>query len=344
MMDILTDLDPRSNYSMTKLQLIFTAWVMSAPFERRRRVSITNGRVEEDDYTKQSIYSMLYSIYRSIGEAPSDKGIPYELTFNTWGYAWPEGWGEAPNSGADPQRFGKNAYTGLYQFDEVERYVAEREGRVHVIEMGCGTGGGADHVCRNVLPRCTYNAIDMQQSAIDTCMGKFVSGLGGRLMGTRADCTDLPIVNEIADIVAVCETHVTAVSGVCEKEDQEFFNSAHRVLKPGGLMVWGNVIPDPTWKPCFDYLDSIGMELLEVRDVTSEAVTARDEDKARVKAYVDFALNKFAGFRIPIFGPIRKKEAEIAVKNFYRDPGTNLYDDMKTLVDTYKVVLLRKSA
>ncbi|MBZ0116802.1 MAG: class I SAM-dependent methyltransferase [Sandaracinaceae bacterium] len=343
-MDIFTKLAPTSEYSDTTLQLIIAAWVMSAAFERRHKVSLASGHVAEADYEKQSIYSLLYALYRSVGTVRSDTGAPYELTFNTWGYAWPEAWGSAPVPKDDPQRFGKNAYTGLYQFDRVRELVGARDGRVHVVEMGCGTGAGADHVCENVLPECTYEAVDMQEAAIRTCNRKFSPRHGGRLLGLRADCQALPMDDAVADIVAVCETHVTDQGGVVDEEDRRFFRSARRVLRPGGLMVWGNVIPDTTWQPCFDYLASIGMRLVEVRDVTNEAVTARLEDRARVQAFVDQAIDKFAGFRIPWLGRRRAREAELAMKNFYRDPGTNLYNDMFTFADTYKVVLLEKQA
>ena len=77
------------------------------------------------------------------------------------------------------------------------------------------------------------------------------------------------------------------MAGTCTDEDERFFQTAKRLLKPGGFLVWGNAIPTSTWQPCFDYLESIGMKIVEVRDVTKEAVLARDEDKARVDAYVD---------------------------------------------------------
>ena len=103
----------------------------------------------------------------------SETGERYEFTFNTWGYAWPESWGPSPIRKDDPQRYGKNAYTGLFQFDAVKKYVAERDGKVHVVEMGCGTGAGAHHICNHVLPKCTYEAVDMQEAAIRTCRRKF---------------------------------------------------------------------------------------------------------------------------------------------------------------------------
>lgn len=341
-MDILTSLKNETDYSTTQLQLIFGAWVLSGLFETNGKVSIENGDIKEDDYDKKSIYSLLYSLYRAMGVVKSDTGEPYEFTFNTWGYAWPEEWGTRPTLATDPQRFGRNAYSGLFAFGQVKEYVRKRNGKVHVVEMGCGTGAGAYHVCMNVLPECTYEAVDMQQAAILTCERKFVPQASGRLVATCADCTEVPIADEVADIVAVCETHVTEHGGKVSAEDKLFLGQIKRLLKPGGYLVWGNAIPDNTWQPCFDYLASIGMRVIEVRDVTKEAITARDQDAQRAIAYVDQCCEKFWGFRIPYLGHKRRMQAEIALKNFYRHPGTHLYTNMVDRTDTYKVVLVQK--
>jgi ubiquinone/menaquinone biosynthesis C-methylase UbiE len=344
-MDIFTNLSEQTTYSMPKLQGIITAWVMSGAFENGNgKVSTHNGHVEEADYTKQSIYALLYSLYRSVGTVKSELGVPYEFTFNTWGYAWPQAWGPAPSGPDDPQRFGRNAYTGLYHFQAIKDLVKKRDGLVHIVEMGCGTGAGADHVCASVLPRCTYEAVDMQLAGVTTCRKKFVPRHSHRLVATRADATNLPIADEVADIVAVCETHVTDQGEVMTEEDRKFFRSAKRILKPGGFLTWGNAIPDRAWKPCFDFMESIGLRIVEVCDVNEEAVRARDEDAPRIQAYIDQALAKFGALKIPVLGPKKKIEAELAMKNLCRDPGTRLYDDMKTRGDTYKVVLAQKTA
>jgi len=343
-MDILTALNEKKAYSTPELQLIITAWVLSKPFEGKKKISTANGDVAEGDYNKQSIYSLLYSLYHSVGTVRSQYGTPYEMTFNTWGYAWPEAWGPSPILASEPQRFGRTAYSGLYHFKQVRDYVKARNGKVHVVEMGCGTGAGAHHVCMNVLPECTYVAVDMQQAAIDTCRRKFVPELGGRLVATRADATQTPIESGSADFVAVCETHVTEMPGHATDEDRRFFATAFRLLKPGGYMVWGNAIPESTWKPCFDCLESVGFKLIEVCDVTKEAVLARDLDKGRADAFVQQCLQRFAGFRVPMLGPARRLEAQLAMENFYRNPGTNLYNNMVDGTDTYKVVLLQKPA
>jgi ubiquinone/menaquinone biosynthesis C-methylase UbiE len=343
-MDILTALNPETQYSLGKLQVIFGAWVASAAFDRGGKVSLDNGDIDESDYTKQSIYALLYSVYREIGTVKDEYGEPYEFTFNTWGYDWPETWGAPPTHDRHPQRFGKNAYSGLFNFAAVKEYVAERDGKIHIVEMGCGTGAGAHHVCQEVWPECTYLAVDMQGAAIQTCNRKFVPELNGRLKTNHGDVTKLDIEEGSADFVVICETHVTEHAGQVTGEDAAFFGKVLSTLKPGGFLVWGNAIPDNTWQPCFDHLESIGMKQVQVHDVTEQAVRARDLDEPRAEAYVEQCLDKFYGFRVPVLGKIRRRQAEQALKNFYRHPGTNLYENMKDGTDSYRVALFQKTA
>jgi SAM-dependent methyltransferase len=346
-MDIFTKLDRTTVYSKNQMQLILGAWVMSDLATRANgggsKIQVDSGHVEESDYNKTSIYSLLYSLYRSMGDVKSDTGERYEFTFNTWGYAWPKDVSDRGSRWkADPQVFGRNAYAGLYEFDAVQESIKAKNGKVHIVEMGCGTGAGAHHICTNVLPECTYEAVDMQRAAIETCRRKFVKDLKGRLTATWSDATQLDIASSTADMIAVCETHVTEHAGECGDEDQRFFKTAYRILKPGGFLVWGNAIPESTWQPCFDFLQSIGMKLVEVRDVTDLAVEARDIDKARIDVYVEQCLETFHGFKIPMLGSKKRVEAEMAMKNFCRHPGTNLYKNMQTRKDTYKVVCFQK--
>jgi ubiquinone/menaquinone biosynthesis C-methylase UbiE len=343
-MDVFTALDPRTEYSSTQLQLIVGAWVLATPFERKTKVAINNGDVAEEDYDKRSIYSLLYSIYRTMGTVPSEVVAPYEFTFNTWGYAWPDTWGREPTAPSDPERFGKNAYTGLFQSKVVSDYIEQHDGRVHIVEMGCGTGAGAFHLMKNVLPNCTYEAFDMQEAAIRTSNRKFVPQLQGRLKATRSDTTKLALEDGIANLVVVCETHVTEMAGRVTEEDEKFFRTAFRLLKPGGMLVWANAIPDSTWQLCFSFLESLGMTMVEVHDVTQEAIAARDQDKRRADEYVEQVLNRMWGFRIPGLGARKRVQARQAMLNFYRNPGTRLYDRMVERIDTYKVVCFQKPA
>lgn len=341
-MDVLTALSNKSDYSKTQLQLIVGAWVVGGLVEGKQKIDLKNGDVSEDDYDKQSIYSLLYALYRSMGNVRAGTGELYEFTFNTWGYTWPTAWGLAPIAPSDPQLMGKNAYAGLYHFDLAREYIKARDGKVHIVEMGCGTGAGAHLICSSILPSCTYEAVDMQQAGINSCRRKFVPELNGRLVATCGDATELTIPDGSADFVAVNETHVTEMAGRTTDEDARFFRTAHRLLKPGGFLVWGNAIPASTWKPCFELLESIGLKVLEVCDVTKEAIKARNEDKARIDSYVEQIISTFHGFKIPRLGSRRGAMANVALKNFSRNPGTRLYDNMVDGTDTYKVVLVQK--
>ena len=101
-MDVFTALNPGTEYSKTQLQLIIGAWVLATPFERKAKVSLNNGDVAEEDYDKRSIYSLLYSLYRTVGKVKSEEGEPYEFTFNTWAYKWPDAWGDKPTDRERP--------------------------------------------------------------------------------------------------------------------------------------------------------------------------------------------------------------------------------------------------
>lgn len=343
-MDVLTALSSQSNYSKSQLQFILAGWVLAGAVEGEQKISLADGDVAEESYDKASLYSLLYALYRVMEGARTEHGVPYDFTFNTWGYAWPAAWGADPVSSTDPQRFGRTAYTGLYHFPDVRAYLAGRGGKVHVTELGCGTGAGAHHVCSQVLPDCTYEAVDMQQAAIATCERKFVGELKGRLTATCSDVTRLDRAASSSDIIAVNETHVTEMVGVVTEEDERFFGKAYQLLKPGGYLVWGNAIPDATWDPCFKLLERLGFVIREANDVTAEAVRARDLDKARIDAYVAQCIDAFHAFKVPVLGSRRRAQADVALKNFARNPGTRLYQNMVDGTDTYRVLVAEKLA
>jgi hypothetical protein len=50
------------------------------------------------------------------------------------------------------------------------------------------------------------------------------------------------------------------------------------------------------------------------------------------------------GFRIPHLGIKKRLEARQAMLNFYRNPGTRLYDRLVEGTDSYKVVCFQKQA
>lgn len=169
-----------------------------------------HGGVDEDDYDKSSIYSILYSLYSELGETLTTldgKKERYEFTFNTWGVAeegevYPNLEAEKSKSfkedivptlvpdiipSEDPQKHGKASYSWFIKSPMVREAMAraEKEGRpLKIVEIGCGTGAGANWLSTKVFPNSHYTAIDMQKAAIQTCQKKHGSA--------KLDCVHLP--------------------------------------------------------------------------------------------------------------------------------------------------------
>ena len=116
-------------------------------------------------------------------------------------------------------------------------------------------------------------------------------------------------------------------------EDKKVFDELIRILKPGGFFCWGNVIPDKTWKPCMDYLAK-HLTLLQSTDFTKEAIIARDLDKDRVEQYCKSIKDYLWISKVPIFNGFLNNIV-LLLKNFYRHPGTELYNEMVNGNDTY---------
>jgi SAM-dependent methyltransferase len=211
----------------------------------------------------------------------SDRGVPYEFTFNTWGIA------PSPYPEDDPQRHGKAAYAGLVHLDAAKAYVQKHGEELTIVEIGCGTGAGANLITRELLTKSRYIAIDMQAAAIRTCRKKHGtadnSGLkcvhspGGVGNGGNqaVDETGAVIADGTVDFVIISETHIADIE--IGPEEKMIFNEIQRMLKPGGLFLWGNALPTRVWVDAVPYLNGHGFKMHDNLNHTQGAVTARDE-------------------------------------------------------------------
>jgi SAM-dependent methyltransferase len=309
----------------------------------------SEGDIQDEDYNKASIYSVLYALYSyGGGKMISDKGVPYQFTFNTWGFApsqFPE---------TDPQRHGKAAYAGLVQFPVVKDYLATVTDAPKIVEIGCGTGAGANLITRELVKKANYIAIDMQYAAIQTC-----KSIHGNAENPGLKCVHAPggvgndgnkvfdefgktVADGSVDFVIISETHIADVK--IGPEEKEIFAEIKRILKPGGFFLWGNALPTRVWHEGLDHLTSVGFDRLESLNHTKGAVIARDEDEARVNAYCTQLFDKFHAFKLPVVGKKCEIVADRLLKNFYRHPGTALYERMVTGYDSYMHEAYKKSA
>lgn len=332
--DILNGLSHESSLGMFELQTAFTMWCLApgaiSALEKKEGL-VENGHLPENDYDKGSLYALLYSVYPKVGLVPNplNHGQLYEFTFNTWGLSNID---DYPHGPEEPQRHGKSAYYNLVtSFDRVKNYINEQPSNsVQILEVGCGTGAGANYLSGEVLNGIkTYNALDMQAGAIKKC--RTFAENNTRLNCVHGNGKNLPFEDGSIDIVVISETHIAETK--IGNEEKQIFAEIKRVMKSRGFFVWGNAIPTEVWGPAKSYLGTIGFDNnCGEFNHTVRAIQARDEDKERVNVWVEQFLNTFMIFK---YHTQCRHVSERLIKNFFRHPGTNLYNGMVTGQDSY---------
>jgi len=348
--DVMKGLDSHTEYSNIRLQAISAGFCLSSlpgellakanPDTDREPTSgkqenytfEATGNIQDEDYVQGSIYALFYAMYKNAPKLVSNHGVEYQFTFNTWGIA------PSPYPETDPQRHGKAAYAALVTQPPVLEYIKNMPEGQHlkIAEVGCGTGAGANLIASSVHPTCEYLAMDMQEAAIKTC--KSIHALPNleclRIPnGVGVDDGKIPRGSSTLDMVVISETHIADVRiGGLEKA---IFAEIWRVLKPGGLFVWGNAIPTRVWLEAGDYLPTAGFELVHSKNHTKGAVIARDEDFDRVELALDGMLSPYHALKLPYYGERCKTVIKLLIANFFRHPGTALYLKMTTGFDSY---------
>ena len=194
-------------------------------------------------------------------------------------------------------------------------------------------------ITREVHPTSHYLALDMQQAAINTCHQRHATednpGLTCQIVpnGVGNGGNKAPRDTSTVDFVIISETHIADVAiGDLEKE---IFGEIKRILKPGGLFLWGNALPTRVWLEADEFLPTIGFEKINDYNHTKGAVIARDEDYDRVEAFMAELIGMYPVMKLPYFGERCARVTNRLIVDFYRHPGTALYLKMVTGYDSY---------
>ena len=310
----------------------------------KTRYNIQNGDVEEKDYDKDNLYSLLYNIYDKVGIIENERKQKYQFTFNTWGFFHQDSIIER----YDPQIFGKTAYSIHFTRNDCvrDKILEMKKNRItpKIIELGCGTGAGAYLIVNDVFHKyykmdCEYIAIDMQAKAINTAKKIHKHP---NITFIHNNITKFTDDFGTYDFILINETHIFEMPDYLTNEDKIILDILTYLLKPGGYFLWGNAIPDPIWNLVINYLDKKNVNLVKKYDYTQNAIKARDLDKKRVDLYCDAVYNSVIAYKIPILGKNMRNKTEIMLKNFFRHPGTNLYNNMVSREDTYYHLVFQK--
>ena len=178
------------------------------------------------------------------------------VTFLNYGYIPPEGETLALQPEDEPNRTAIQLYHHVASGADLTDK--------HVLEVSCGHGGGASFIKRYHKPK-TYTAIDQNPKAIER-NHKTHGALGIDFRVGDAQTLDFP------------EGHFDAVVNVeashCYPRQDAFFESAHRVLKNGGHLLYADFRTPATSAELDSDIVTAGFKVKSKTDITAQVLSA----------------------------------------------------------------------
>ncbi|MFN8016557.1 MAG: class I SAM-dependent methyltransferase [Acidimicrobiales bacterium] len=144
------------------------------------------------------------------------------------------------------------------------------DGRV-VADVGCGRGGNLWLLRRHHAPAATVG-IDIASGSVRHAADAAPAEGSCWAVG---DAEQLPLRDQSVDVVLNVET------GATYPHIERFFREAVRVLRPGGHLLYADIVHAQVVDAHRRSLAALGMEELEARDISANVVAARDERSRR---------------------------------------------------------------
>lgn len=146
-----------------------------------------------------------------------------------------------------------------------------------VLEVGCGRGGGSSFLARYRAPR-TVTGVDLSRAGIALCR-RYRHAPG--LSFVQGDALDLPFPDDSFDSV------VNVESSHCYPSVETFLAEVHRVLRPGGNLLFADLRGKVAMAELEATLRTSPLEVVDMRDITPNVCTALEVDDDRRRALMD---------------------------------------------------------
>lgn len=148
---------------------------------------------------------------------------------------------------------------------------------VDVLEVGSGRGGGCAYLARYRGPR-SVTGVDLSRAAVALCRRhRRAPGL----TFVQADALELPFPDGAFDVV------VNVESSHCYPSVETFLGEVHRVLRPGGCLLFADLRGREEMDGLWATLRASPLEVVDIRDITANVVAALERDDDRRRALLE---------------------------------------------------------
>lgn len=199
-----------------------------------------------------------------------------EWTFMNFGYA-PNG---NPKEEIHWEESDVDNRHGIFLYRHVASGINLRN--LDVLEVGCGRGGGAEYIKRNLKPR-TMVGIDFSESAVAFCnQNHQIRGLSFE----TADALSLPFQDESFDAVMNVE------SSHCYDSMDVFLNQVMRVLRAGGTLLLADFRPANKVQDLRQSIQDAGFLIIKEADITGNVYRSLTLDSDKKKTLISEKIHK----------------------------------------------------
>jgi SAM-dependent methyltransferase len=153
-----------------------------------------------------------------------------------------------------------------------------------VLEVGSGRGGGAAYISHHLGPRST-TGVDFSDKAVAFCQSHLA---GNGLRYLHGDAEDLPFPDATFDAV------VNVESSHCYGDMGRFLDEVHRVLRPGGYLLWTDHRPPGQISTLRTHIEKSGFEVVKEENISANVLAAMSVQRERNKALVDSGVAWYA--------------------------------------------------